>query len=137
MPAGLRWRFRDKPVPVRTDVFGEDRRSRWAWPSLPRRRAAMLSLAGGLAMIWPALAAGQSPAASGNGRASTGGAAASQASSAKSGTGGPAATGQGADAAKPKGPLAHFDIDDFAVQGETLLSQLELEQAIYPFLGPN
>jgi hemolysin activation/secretion protein len=43
----------------------------------------------------------------------------------------------GAVAAQPKGPPPHFDIDDFAVQGVNTLPQLELEQAIYPFLGPN
>ncbi|HEY0330259.1 MAG TPA: ShlB/FhaC/HecB family hemolysin secretion/activation protein [Rhodopseudomonas sp.] len=30
-----------------------------------------------------------------------------------------------------------FDIDDFAVQGAQLLPQLDIEEAIYPFLGPN
>jgi hemolysin activation/secretion protein len=44
---------------------------------------------------------------------------------------------QSADAAKPTGPVAHFDIDDFAVQGATQLSQIELETAVYPFLGPD
>jgi hemolysin activation/secretion protein len=87
----------------------------------------MLSLAAGLAMTWPAMmrpamAASQSPAA--------------PATAGMPSTGAPPA-GQGAAAAKPKGPLPHFDIDDFAVQGSALLSQLELEEAIYPFLGPN
>jgi hemolysin activation/secretion protein len=40
-------------------------------------------------------------------------------------------------AAKPKGSLPHFDIDDFAVEGANTLSQLDVETAIYPFLGPN
>jgi hemolysin activation/secretion protein len=40
-------------------------------------------------------------------------------------------------AAQPKAPLPPFDIDDFAVQGADKLPQLDLEQAIYPFLGPN
>ena len=30
-----------------------------------------------------------------------------------------------------------FDIDDFAVQGAETLPQIEIEEAIYPFLGPN
>jgi len=30
-----------------------------------------------------------------------------------------------------------FDIDDFAVQGAEALPQIEIEEAIYPFLGPN
>nr|WP_315806331.1 MULTISPECIES: ShlB/FhaC/HecB family hemolysin secretion/activation protein [unclassified Bradyrhizobium] len=40
-------------------------------------------------------------------------------------------------AAAPQQPLAHFDIDDFAVQGADKLPQIEIEEAIYPFLGPN
>jgi hemolysin activation/secretion protein len=41
--------------------------------------------------------------------------------------------------AAPQKPAAtqHFDIDDFAVQGAEKLPQVELEEAIYPFLGPN
>ncbi|ABD88468.1 ShlB/FhaC/HecB family hemolysin secretion/activation protein [Rhodopseudomonas palustris] len=30
-----------------------------------------------------------------------------------------------------------FDIDDFAIQGADKLPQIEIEEAIYPFLGPN
>ncbi len=77
-------------------------------------------------MASPVLAANQ---ASGAGAP----AAASGAAGAQGGT--PAKPG--AVAPKPKGPLPHFEIDDFAVRGETLLTQLELEAAIYPFLGPN
>jgi hemolysin activation/secretion protein len=33
--------------------------------------------------------------------------------------------------------LQHFDIDDFQVEGADTLPQIEIEQAIYPFLGPN
>jgi hemolysin activation/secretion protein len=39
--------------------------------------------------------------------------------------------------AKPKGPIQYFDIDDFAVQGADTLPQIEIERAIYPFLGPH
>src|SRR5262249_4976332 len=42
-----------------------------------------------------------------------------------------------AAAAQPKGPVQHFDIDDFAVQGADSLPQIQIEEAIYPFLGPN
>lgn len=38
---------------------------------------------------------------------------------------------------KPAAPLQRFDIDDFAVQGADTLPQVEVEEAIYPFLGPN
>ncbi|MCA6116435.1 ShlB/FhaC/HecB family hemolysin secretion/activation protein [Bradyrhizobium sp. WSM 1738] len=41
--------------------------------------------------------------------------------------------------ASPQKPAAtqRFDIDDFAVQGADTLPQIEIEEAIYPFLGPN
>jgi hemolysin activation/secretion protein len=37
----------------------------------------------------------------------------------------------------PSAPFQRFDIDDFAVQGADTLPQIEVEEAIYPFLGPN
>jgi hemolysin activation/secretion protein len=42
-------------------------------------------------------------------------------------------------AASPQKPAAapHFDIDDFAVQGADKLPEVDVEEAIYPFLGPN
>ena len=45
-----------------------------------------------------------------------------------------AANGQ--QPAKPA-PAEHFDIDDFAVRGADKLPEIDLEEAIYPFLGPN
>ena len=44
-----------------------------------------------------------------------------------------------ATAAPPQKPAVtqRFDIDDFAVQGADTLPQIEIEEAIYPFLGPN
>ena len=36
----------------------------------------------------------------------------------------------------PAGPVTRFDIDDFAVQGAETLAGIEIEEAIYPFLGP-
>lgn len=41
------------------------------------------------------------------------------------------------DAAKPAAPEAHFDIDEFRVEGADNLPQIEVEAAVYPFLGPN
>jgi hemolysin activation/secretion protein len=41
-----------------------------------------------------------------------------------------------APAQKPAA-TARFDIDDFEVQGVETLPQIDLEEAIYPFLGPN
>ena len=38
--------------------------------------------------------------------------------------------------AAPAGPVTRFDIDDFAVQGAETLPGIEIEEAIYPFLGP-
>jgi hemolysin activation/secretion protein len=40
----------------------------------------------------------------------------------------------GAAAAKP--PAARFDIDEFRVEGADGLPQIEIEAAVYPFLGP-
>lgn len=37
--------------------------------------------------------------------------------------------------AKPAAPV-RFDIDDFVVEGADTLAQIEVEEAIYPFLGP-
>lgn len=43
-------------------------------------------------------------------------------------------------AAKPAGgasaPSARFDIDEFRVEGADSLPQIEIEEAVYPFLGP-
>ena len=57
---------------------------------------------------------------------------------AKSDGAAPAQPGGGADpaAAKPGEPQ-RFDIDEFEVQGADALPQIELEEAIYPFMGPN
>lgn len=46
---------------------------------------------------------------------------------------------QGPAAAPVQKPAAtqRFDIDDFAVQGADTLPQIEIEEALYPFLGPN
>lgn len=38
---------------------------------------------------------------------------------------------------KPAAPEAHFDIDEFRVEGADNLPQIEVEAAVYPFLGPN
>jgi hemolysin activation/secretion protein len=40
-------------------------------------------------------------------------------------------------AAKPAAAVNRFDIDDFAVQGANTLPEIDLEEAIYPYLGPN
>jgi len=39
-------------------------------------------------------------------------------------------------APKPAAPPQRFDIDDFAVEGASTLSQIEIEEALYPYLGP-
>jgi hemolysin activation/secretion protein len=38
---------------------------------------------------------------------------------------------------KPAAAAQHFDIDDFAIQGADKLSQIDVEEAVYPFLGPD
>ena len=39
-------------------------------------------------------------------------------------------------AVKPAGLAQRFDIDDFAVEGASTLSQIDIEEALYPYLGP-
>ena len=41
------------------------------------------------------------------------------------------------DAAKPAAPEPRFDIDEYRVEGADNLPQIEVESAVYPFLGPN
>jgi hemolysin activation/secretion protein len=64
----------------------------------------------------------------------------------------PASSGSAPAAAKPADATAaqnaasepqksaavqRFDIDDFAIQGADTLPQIDIEEAVYPFLGPN
>jgi hemolysin activation/secretion protein len=50
----------------------------------------------------------------------------------------PASAANPPAAAPPaKQPIQHFDIDEFRVEGADLLPQIEVEEAVYPFLGPN
>jgi hemolysin activation/secretion protein len=48
----------------------------------------------------------------------------------------PAAPGT-APAEKSAAPVQHFDIDDFAVQGADTLPEIDIDEAIYQFLGPD
>ncbi|QPF84591.1 ShlB/FhaC/HecB family hemolysin secretion/activation protein [Bradyrhizobium genosp. L] len=92
-----------------------------------RASAAAITVVGAVAIVVPAHAAKEPAAAKGT-------AAAAPAADA----GKPAADGKpAAQAPKPAAPLQKFDIDDFAVQGADTLPQVEVEEAIYPFLGPN
>jgi hemolysin activation/secretion protein len=99
--------------------FGYERRwrtpARTAWFCLT---AGAVTLAGGFAAAVPAYAA----------KAASGGTAANAAGPASP----PAATPEQKPAAAQR-----FDIDDFAVEGADTLPQIEIEEAIYPFLGPN
>jgi hemolysin activation/secretion protein len=85
---------------------------------------AVLALAGSLATAAPALAA----------KAAT-----AEKTAAGSNAANPAPDAQAGSAAPPKQAAAtqHFDIDDFAVQGADTLPEIDIEEAIYPFLGPN
>ncbi|WP_213285433.1 ShlB/FhaC/HecB family hemolysin secretion/activation protein [Bradyrhizobium sp. sGM-13] len=81
--------------------------------------AGAVTLAGGLVAADPACAAKAASA----GRASS-----------------PTSASSSTERASPQQPAAtvqRFDIDDFAVQGAETLPQIEIEEAIYPFLGPN
>ena len=76
--------------------------------------------------------------------AMTGAAAAqpAQSPSAKPAAAGAQAPKTGAQPAAPGAPakpaeVQKFDIDEFEVQGADALPQIELEEAVYPFLGPN
>lgn len=40
-------------------------------------------------------------------------------------------------AAQPAAVVQRFDIDDFAIQGAETLPQIDIEEAVYPYLGPN
>ncbi|WP_247344643.1 ShlB/FhaC/HecB family hemolysin secretion/activation protein [Bradyrhizobium sp. 61] len=42
-----------------------------------------------------------------------------------------------AEAAKPAAPETRFDIDEYRVEGADNLPQIEIEAAVYPFLGPD
>jgi hemolysin activation/secretion protein len=81
--------------------------------------AGAVTLAGGLIAADPACATKAAPA----GRA-------------PNATGSSSATEQ-APPQKPAAATQRFDIDDFAVQGAETLPQIEIEEALYPFLGPN
>ena len=84
--------------------------------------AGLLVQAGGLVAATPACAAK----------------AASTASAPKpAGPSSPAAGSASAPAPKPAAATQRFDIDDFAVQGADTLPQIDVEEAIYPFLGPD
>jgi hemolysin activation/secretion protein len=105
---------------------------------MPARRvcfwltAGAVTLAGGLAAAVPAYATqGDSTKASST-KAGSAGTAPNAAGSSPSGSSAPATT----SAQKPAA-TQHFDIDDFAVQGADTLPQIEIEEAIYQFLGPN
>ena len=47
------------------------------------------------------------------------------------------APGAAAAPAQKPAPAEQFDIDDFAVRGADKLPEIDLDEAIYPFLGPN
>ncbi|WP_159289012.1 ShlB/FhaC/HecB family hemolysin secretion/activation protein [Methylosinus sporium] len=95
-----------------------------------REIAAVLVMCGGLSASTPALSAGQ--AREGEGGASEGVAKMSspEAPASKASAAAPAKT------APEKSATARFDIDDFVVDGADRLTQLEVEEAIYPFVGP-
>ncbi len=83
----------------------------------------MLALVGGFAVAAPAIAA--APAKT---RPGSDSAAAAAEPNAKPG---------GATSSQKPAAAQRFDIDDFAVQGADTLPEIDIDEAIYPFLGPN
>jgi hemolysin activation/secretion protein len=56
--------------------------------------------------------------------------------SAKSGGDAPAGASSATPQAPKSGKLQRFDIDEYRVEGADTLPQIEVEEAVYPFLGP-
>ena len=117
--------LRDRRAFVRSGICYVNRRHAPASGTLLRPGIAALTLLGSLAVAAPAVAAPAAP----------------EKTSAGSDPADSAATsGAQKPAAKPAPKAAatqHFDIDDFAVQGADTLPEIDIEEAIYPFLGPN
>jgi hemolysin activation/secretion protein len=87
-------------------------------------KPAMLAFAGSLGVVAPACAASAQQGSQ---------------SSANPSAANPSAAAPSAAAGSAQKPAAtqHFDIDDFAVQGADKLPEIDVEEAIYQFLGPN
>jgi hemolysin activation/secretion protein len=104
---------------------------------------ALVAVAGSVATVVPSWAAPseQQPAAESGSAGSDAAQKPAAAKKQKAGAQKPGEQKSDADAAQkpaaPAAPLQHFDIDDFAVQGVETLPEIDLERAIYPFLGPN
>ncbi len=94
-------------------------------------KTAMVMLAASAAALSPALAAKQTRANS-----TSGATAAASNSAAQPAVGSNAQSAPGTPPAKPAS-TERFDIDDFAVRGADKLPEIDLDEAIYPFLGPN
>jgi hemolysin activation/secretion protein len=106
----------------------------WSRGPVPARAVLLclrtaLTLAGGLGVLAPA------SAAQGNQRIAAAADAPVAGAVQKPGAP-PAQKPNAAPAQKPAMPQ-YFDIDDFAVQGVETLPEIDLERAIYPFLGPH
>lgn len=89
-----------------------------------REFVAFLVMCGGLSASTPALSAGVKQ-----------GAAAATTSSKTTDAKAPASAPSKVAPEKPA-PAPRFDIDDFVVDGADRLTQLEVEEAVYPFVGP-
>lgn len=96
----------------------------------------MAALVGGVGISQPVSAANASnsvvstkPAVTATGKVERG-----QAEEGKEGQGRVASP---AGAVRPSVSPQKFEIDDFAIEGGNSLSQIEIEEAVYPFLGPN
>lgn len=105
-----------------------------------RARLARVDGAAGLAVCCLLLAmAGARPASASPVRNEPGkDATPAQAAQAPSGSAKPASakSGGGKPAATATAAAAHFDIDEFRVEGADSMRQIDVEAAVYPFLGP-
>ena len=128
--------FKNERVSVRIRRIDQD----WdAGRTAHRVRVAAAIAIGCVAPVVPAFAARQVAEAGAppSGESSKGPASASPDAATPAASGQkPGAAGQKPAAQKPAA-TQHFDIYDFAVQGAETLPQIEIEKAIYPFLGPN
>jgi len=117
--------------------IGIDYKHRWRAPAgkaLLCLTTSVFALAGGLVAAIPAYAAKSASAekaTSAEKAASAGGG--SKAAKPSS----PAAAEGSAPAQQPAAATQRFDIDDFAIQGADTLPEIDVEEAVYPFLGPN
>jgi hemolysin activation/secretion protein len=118
---------------VQTGLNYEHRRRALAGTAWFCLTAGVVAPVGSLFAVAPAYAV---EAASGT-AAQNSGAQDTNAQNSKAATAPAVAPAGSAPAQKSTAPVQHFDIDDFAVQGADTLPEIDIDEAIYQFLGPN